>query len=208
MSKGYFTSTRTYIPAPIRLKTVFLGIEPLFNPTLLSLAPLIYNVKPAVLLNCGMIEKPSEPDIISNYVWKALSLCSVSALTIHTKVLFSCHHRLSVLFYNRDYLRAALAANPVQSYLESLGFVTTPSVLDGYLEGLSQRFQHDCFPHEIGLFLGIPLEDVQGFIEHQGKGYLFSKYWKVYAYPERAQRLFALYDWAKWRLISSCLREF
>ena len=28
---------------------------------------------------------------------------------------------------------------------------------------------YETFPHEIGLFLGYPEEDVQGFIENQGK---------------------------------------
>ena len=36
------------------------------------------------------------------------------------------------------------------------------------------------FPHEIGLLLGYPPEDVSGFIENGGKNFLCSGYWKVY----------------------------
>lgn len=36
------------------------------------------------------------------------------------------------------------------------------------------------FPHEMGLLLGYPIEDVVGFMEHSGKEYLYSGYWKVY----------------------------
>ena len=49
--------------------------------------------------------------------------------------------------------------------------------VDGFLRQLSNRLclEHD-FPHEIGIFLGYPLEDVVGFIENQGKNYTCSGY--------------------------------
>ena len=37
------------------------------------------------------------------------------------------------------------------------------------------------FPHEIGVFLGYPLDDVKGFIKNEGKKYLMIGYWKVYS---------------------------
>ena len=37
------------------------------------------------------------------------------------------------------------------------------------------------FPHEMGLLLGYPVEDVTGFMVHGGKNSLYSGYWKVYA---------------------------
>ena len=40
--------------------------------------------------------------------------------------------------------------------------------------------EHKQFPHEMGLLLGYPIEDVRGFIEHNGCGCLYSGYWKVY----------------------------
>jgi hypothetical protein len=49
------------------------------------------------------------------------------------------------------------------------------------------------FPHEIGIILGYPLADVEGFIKNKGKNYLLCGMWKVYQDVERAQRLFTLY---------------
>ena len=46
------------------------------------------------------------------------------------------------------------------------------------------------FPHEIGLFLGYPIEDVVGFIRYAGKGCKLSGLWKVYGDAEAASRLF------------------
>ena len=49
------------------------------------------------------------------------------------------------------------------------------------------------FPHEIGLFLGYPPEDVQGFILHKGNCCKCCGCWKVYGNEEKAVREFAKY---------------
>ena len=46
------------------------------------------------------------------------------------------------------------------------------------------------FPHEVGLFLGYPPEDVKGFIELGGRQSKASGYWKVYGDVDRAQKQF------------------
>ncbi len=62
------------------------------------------------------------------------------------------------------------------------------------METLSRRFsQETVFPHEIGLFLSYPLEDVKGFIDNKGKNYKLCGYWKVYGSVRDAARLFWSY---------------
>lgn len=51
----------------------------------------------------------------------------------------------------------------------------------------------ESFPHEIGLFLSYPPEDVRGFIEHGGKDWKCCGCWKVYGDAVRAERLFDTY---------------
>ena len=51
----------------------------------------------------------------------------------------------------------------------------------------------DEFPHEIGLFLGYPVDDVKGFIENKACGAKCVGYWKVYSDEEKAQKLFEKY---------------
>ena len=55
---------------------------------------------------------------------------------------------------------------------------------------------HDSgdFPHEIGLFLGYPPEDVRGFIENRAAESKCVGHWKVYGDEEAAKKLFAKYD--------------
>ena len=49
------------------------------------------------------------------------------------------------------------------------------------------------FPHEVGLFLGYPPEDVRGFIVHKGRGCKCVGCWKVYGDAEQARRRFEGY---------------
>ena len=49
------------------------------------------------------------------------------------------------------------------------------------------------FPHEVGLFLSYPPEDVRGFIDNKAKNYKLSGQWKVYGDESRALALFEKY---------------
>lgn len=49
------------------------------------------------------------------------------------------------------------------------------------------------FPHEIGLFLGYPPEDVCGFIENRAQDCKLIGYWKVYGNEENAKTTFEKY---------------
>ena len=62
------------------------------------------------------------------------------------------------------------------------------------LRELSRRLRRgEEFPHEIGLFLGYPPEDVAGFMEHRGKGFKCAGCWKVYGDEGAARRQFQVY---------------
>ncbi len=50
------------------------------------------------------------------------------------------------------------------------------------------------FPHEIGLFLGYPPEDVQGFIENRAEHCKCVGCWKVYGNVEEAKQRFRQYE--------------
>ena len=59
---------------------------------------------------------------------------------------------------------------------------------------LDRLRQEGCFPHEIGLFLGYPSEDVRGFMENGPRCCKCCGYWKVYGDEEKAGRVFAQYE--------------
>ncbi|MBQ9301211.1 MAG: DUF3793 family protein [Clostridia bacterium] len=73
------------------------------------------------------------------------------------------------------------------------------------LRHLMQRLNQQAdFPHEIGLFLGYPPEDVDGFISRRDQCKCCG-YWKVYGDVDAAKRTFACYRkcsdvyWRLWR---------
>lgn len=50
------------------------------------------------------------------------------------------------------------------------------------------------FPHEIGIFLGYPLDDVSGFIKNKGRNCKLIGPWKVYGDAVSAQKAFAKFE--------------
>ena len=57
----------------------------------------------------------------------------------------------------------------------------------GNLARLRARLaQGGAFPHEIGLFLDYPADDVLAFVEKGGAGCKLCGYWKVYGDEEKA----------------------
>ena len=57
------------------------------------------------------------------------------------------------------------------------------------------------FPHEMGLLLGYPVEDVEGFVVNRGQNYLYCGYWKVYGHVEEKKALFEKYEEARKTLV-------
>ncbi|HAX51755.1 DUF3793 family protein [Muricomes intestini] len=108
--------------------------------------------------------------------------------------------RCFVLFYREEELVEYLHRAEVRKFIREFGYEATE--LEGMINRLCYRISWLAvtgmgFPHEIGAFLGYPVEDVKGFIVNQGREYLLLGYWKVYSNPVAAKMLFRQYDQAK-----------
>ncbi len=67
--------------------------------------------------------------------------------------------------------------------------------LNQAIDRLTERLKNcEEFPHEIGLFLGYPAEDVKGFICNNGFNCNLCGYWKVYGNTKEALIKFERYD--------------
>jgi len=72
------------------------------------------------------------------------------------------------------------------------------------LRELYRRFNLEAeFPHEVGLFLSYPPEDVRGFIEHRDQGCKCVGCWRVYGDEKTARRRFSQFK----RCTSCYLRQ-
>ncbi|MBQ9492113.1 MAG: DUF3793 family protein [Oscillibacter sp.] len=95
--------------------------------------------------------------------------------------------------YRARWLRRILSDPDNAAFLRSRGYVPERDV-ESMLDCLSEKFHAPgAFPHEIGVFLGYPLEDVRGFIENGGQNYTCCGCWKAYGDPEAARKKFASY---------------
>ncbi len=108
-------------------------------------------------------------------------------------ILFEVMHefpdRVLVLVYRPIQLYKYLKSEDIRKFLLSYGYPLNAS-LSEYIYILKSRLNNDDFPHEIGAFLGYPLDDIYGFIYHKYDGVLFVGEWKVYSNEETARKLF------------------
>jgi len=99
-----------------------------------------------------------------------------------------------VYVYRPDWIGRILQDEENRKFLVQNGYGCAD--LDGALNRLAERAQQEEageFPHEIGLFLGYPLQDVVGFIENRGRNFTCCGCWKSYGDPAQAQRQFRRY---------------
>ena len=97
-----------------------------------------------------------------------------------------------IYVYRPKFLERDFSDGRVAEFMSQYGYNTEDS--KKAVERLKERIrQLEDFPHEIGLFLSYPIEDVLGFIENRGKNYILNGYWKVYGNEEEARKSFFKY---------------
>jgi len=97
--------------------------------------------------------------------------------------------RSFVYVYRRNLLNRLFETAEVRRFLEQYDYKHFDE--ERLILNLTRRIGRcHCFPHEIGIFLGYPLEDVKGFIVNAGKNCKSSGYWKVYGDVEQSEKVF------------------
>lgn len=145
------------------------------------------------VMSAGLVSLNKPEDL---YLWHYHSDAITEGLGLQVKTLYETKSRTCLLFYEKQRLTQALYQDDVLKFLVSMGYSNT-ACLEDMLDTLRERYSMDEFPHEIGLFLGYPLKDVIGFIEHKGKNFKACKYWKVYDSLEFSIGLFNKIDMAR-----------
>ena len=100
--------------------------------------------------------------------------------------------RSFIYVYRDDALQKLIAEPEIRHFLAAYGY--TDFSTDSALAYMTARIRKcHCFPHEVGLFLGYPLEDVKGFIINGGRNSKFTGYWKVYGDVTECEKRFACF---------------
>lgn len=147
-------------------------------------SPALAGIKPASLVCCSRALYPDLPQRLHGY------RAAFAPRGLRFEIVCACRDRYLLMVYHRPMLERRLAEREVQHVLRRFGY-PAGGALEGFLRQLKRRIAEvDSFPHEIGLFLGYPVEDVVGFIRNGGRGCKLSGYWKVYGDAEAAAKLF------------------
>ena len=135
--------------------------------------------------------KPGGWRKIRAYLKKSRIICIPLYADAEKEVLF---------LYRYEQLERHLKNREVREFLRSCGYESFE--VASVLVRLRRRYRLYAgipkeFPHELGVLLGYPVGDVQGFIDNRGENSLTSRYWKVYQNPKEAEKIFDLYDRVK-----------
>lgn len=171
--------------------------EHLFYKIKYYAAPTVASIKPSSLIAFTNLKRNSYA------LWERHKKEVCSRLGVNYYELKRNENRVFVLFYERKALAACLSLQKNRKFLQDLGYQKARN-LEEYLFLLKNRYQQGC-PHELGVFLGYPLEDVLAFIGNKRGPCLASKYWKVYQDKEKALQIFKAYDAERAKVMAELL---
>jgi hypothetical protein len=171
-------------------------------------APTILGLKPGNLINLRRVGDGAIAETWGSRKEELLRKFKVEAFVFPSRMAEESSGVLLML-YKKELLARAIFAREAWAMLEPLGYGQGAPSVERCLEYLKERFKIK-FPHEIGLFLGYPPEDVEGFIRNEGRSELACGYWKVYGDVRRARKTFRLFERversAAWSLIRKAAR--
>jgi hypothetical protein len=149
-------------------------------------APTLAGLKTGSLISCPYLSKE---DVVleirlMNRTFMQKGLCALSLRYSKGRVL--------LYLFRPAQLRQDLSNIDAARLLWASGYQNTKA--EYCLSELIRRLNSGKgFPHEIGLFLGYPPIDVQGFIENRARNFKLTGYWKVYGDECEARKRFELY---------------
>lgn len=101
--------------------------------------------------------------------------------------------KVLLYIYRPSYLANDFAERDIADLLKNCGYCTeTPGKC--VVQLIRKICDSNEFPHEIGLFLSYPPEDVSGFMKSPEEGCKCTGYWKVYGDEQKAKKIFAEYE--------------
>lgn len=148
-------------------------------------APALAGIKPANIVSFGKSESGNIHRKIAELNKK------LNCRDIYFEILCECDRRILIMVYRKKLLENRLGEAETMKFLYEYGYECE---LEKSMEFLKKRLTEQEFPHEIGVFLGYPINDIYGFINHRGEGCLMTGEWKVYENAERAREIFKRYS--------------
>ena len=151
-------------------------------------SPVLMGLKPSNLVSFSKEKVPAVPELAQFYTEK------LKEEGIRMEIICSCKKHYLLLVYLPDMLEEYLSDKEARKIMKKDGYPEN-GTLEEMIAHLKKRYaMKQEFPHEIGVFLGYPLEDVKGFQKYKGSGCKMSGYWKVYGDEDAARTTFEQFD--------------
>lgn len=167
---------------------------------------LAYNIAPTILKNKPSTIVNLSKDNRNLYVlWDKYGEEFQKYFSVDTYSLKDTNDFKLKLFYKKESLENHLYKKENINFLQKIGYNESEDI-EGYLNMLKIRYKTQC-PHELGVFLGIPIEDINGFINNSTGNYLLNGYWKVYNNVEEAKKTFKKYNEARLSILNSIYKK-
>ncbi|WP_194190060.1 DUF3793 family protein [Clostridium chrysemydis] len=160
---------------------------------LFMLAPVVAGYKPSSTIT--LVKKSSD-----YFEWNKSKEELLEELNLNYIVLRECSEAKIILVFNEAKLRERLKNKENKNFLEGLNYDLSLDIFEILLK-LKERYNLYHCPHELGIFLGIPVEDVKDFMECTEKKCLACGYWKVYNNYDEAIKTFNDYNLVKDRVV-------
>lgn len=161
---------------------------------LFMLAPVVAGYKPSSTIT--LVKKSND-----YFEWNKSKEELLKELNLNYIVLRECSEAKIILVFNEAKLRERLKNKDNKNFLEGLNYNLSLDIFEILLK-LKERYNLYHCPHELGIFLGIPVEDVKDFMECTEKKCLACGYWKVYNNYDEAIKTFNNYNLVKDRVIN------
>lgn len=136
--------------------------------------------------------------------WNKMGKNFIKSLGLKYIELRENNESIVLMIYDENILEKELNKKENIDFLIKLGYLEKV-IIDEYIQILKTRYNKYHCPHELGLFLGIPFEDVKDFMECTTKKCLLCGYWKVYNNSDEAKMIFNQYDEVKHYTIKNML---
>lgn len=153
---------------------------------LYSISPVISKIKPA-----STITIKKKRDVLYEN-WIKYGIDFITKINLNFTELRENDDVVVLMIYDSNSIAKCVSEVENKEFLKQIGY-NDGSVKD-YINKLKIRYEKYHCPHELGLFLGIPIKDVKDFIDCTDKKCLMCGYWKVYNDFEEAKEMFSKYD--------------
>ncbi len=166
------------------------GEEYIKNFLIYNTSLVIAKVKPAATITF----KKNNRDLYNN--WCSMGKAFIKSIGLDFIELRESDDSIVVLIYNQSLLEKYIGKEGNKEFLVGIGYSENGTIVE-YLNVLTNRYKEYNCPHELGIFLGIPINDVKDFMNCNDKKCLLCGYWKVYNDCISAKRIFQYYDQVK-----------